>query len=261
MFFFKMHSCKNDFIFTRIKKISINNIRKLSNRNTGIGFDQIFNIINIKNDILYFNIYNSNGSLAESCGNGFKCLGKYVNKRYGKKSFIAVSNKRFFTKIMFKKKLTVIKINFFSFLFDKIGFLFNKRKMLILYHNRNISIMYLPYKIEFYILSIGNPHAIFFLKKKLFFIHKIINFFFKNGVNVTRYIKYLKTYERGSGLTKCCGTATSSTGILQILKNKKNLFITKKMTIYWKYKNIFSKKNMYLVGKSNFIFKGKIYDF
>lgn len=252
-----MHSCKNDFIFTKTRKLKKKNISFFSNRYTGIGFDQVFNILYVNNRNVFFNIYNSDGSFAESCGNGFKCLGKYVKYRYGINSFIAVSNRRFFSKIILKNKKVIVKINFFSFIFKKIGFIFNKRKMFLILCNRNFFIRYLPEIIDFCVLSIGNPHTLVFTKKKIKYVNNVISNFFFNGVNVSIYYGYLKTYERGSGITRCCGTATTSFGMLYILKCS-NYFKTNKMAIYWKCKNTFSKKYVFLIGKSKFVFKGII---
>ncbi|WDR79418.1 hypothetical protein ONB66_00070 [Candidatus Vidania fulgoroideae] len=252
-----MHSCKNDFIFTRIKNINSKKILKLSNRNSGIGFDQMFNILHIFKNNVFFNIYNKDGSLAESCGNGFKCLGSFIKNRYKLKCFTAISNKKFFSKILIKKKFILVKINFFSFLFKKIGFLFKKRKMFININSNNIYITYIPEKLDFFLLSIGNPHIIIFTKIMISKINNTFKNFFLNGVNVSIFFKFFKTYERGSGITKCCGTATTSFGMIYILKHKKK-FKTKKMMIYWKGKNIFSRNNVFLIGKSNFVFKGKI---
>ncbi|WDI79373.1 hypothetical protein ONB79_00745 [Candidatus Vidania fulgoroideae] len=257
MLFIKMHSCKNDFIFTKIKNIDSKKILKLSNRNSGIGFDQMFNISYIFGKNVFFNIYNNDGSLAESCGNGLKCLGSFIKNRYNFKHFIAISNKKYFSKIFIKKRLILIRINFFSFLFKKIGFFFLKRKMFINISNKNIFITYIPEKLNFFLLSIGNPHIILFTNRMISKINNIVKKFFFNGVNVSIFFKFFKTYERGSGITKCCGTATTSFGMIYILKYKK-FFKTKKMIIYWKGKNVFSKNSVFLIGKSNFIFKGKI---
>lgn len=83
MKFTKMTGLGNDYIYINaIEEKEIENIaelsKKLSNRHFGIGADGI--IIIDKSDIADFKmrIFNSDGSEAEMCGNGIRCVGKYV---------------------------------------------------------------------------------------------------------------------------------------------------------------------------------------
>ncbi|MGX7588971.1 hypothetical protein ACWNYO_00110 [Candidatus Vidania fulgoroideorum] len=251
-----MHSCKNDFIFVKNKNV---NIRDISNRYTGVGFDQAFiiNYVDIKKKIVFINIYNNDGTIAESCGNGLKCLGKYIFKKYKLKNFLSVSYKKNFTKIFVNNKNIFLKINTFSFLFSKIRFIYLKRSMHIVLKNKNFSINY--ENMEFKVFSIGNPHLVFFFNKKnIFLLKKIFDNFFLKGINLSTYSNNIRTFERGAGLTKSCGTATTSVGICLMLEKSIFLFKRNNMVIFWKGKNIFSRKNVFIIGRANFIFKGTI---
>lgn len=83
--FHKMHGLGNDFILLDLRHrdfvIDESIARQLSNRHTGIGCDQIL-ILRPSSDDQYlaaFEIWNSDGSRAEQCGNGMRCLGHYLD--------------------------------------------------------------------------------------------------------------------------------------------------------------------------------------
>jgi diaminopimelate epimerase len=82
-----MHGLGNDFVILdmRYQDITINArlVKRLSNRHTGIGFDQALVLRHPQDDqhLASFEIWNSDGSRAEQCGNGVRCLGLYLQIR------------------------------------------------------------------------------------------------------------------------------------------------------------------------------------
>ena len=83
--FYKMHSLGNDFMVLDAvsQQVTIQSqaIRNWADRHTGIGFDQLL-IIEPPTDPecdFYFRIYNADGSEAEQCGNGTRCVAKLAN--------------------------------------------------------------------------------------------------------------------------------------------------------------------------------------
>ena len=75
--FVKMHANGNDFVIidNRIKKLYLKNfLSSLSNRNTGIGFDQLILLENSNNNDVLMKIYNSDGTEAKMCGNAASCV-------------------------------------------------------------------------------------------------------------------------------------------------------------------------------------------
>ena len=84
--FHKMHGLGNDFVLLDLRQqvFSIDKTvaRKLANRHTGIGCDQILILRKPGNtlELASFEIWNADGSRAEQCGNGVRCLGLYLNK-------------------------------------------------------------------------------------------------------------------------------------------------------------------------------------
>ena len=82
--FAKMHGLGNDFVifgaFTQNVQLSAEQIRWIADRRLGVGCDQILVVKptdNVDADFI-FQIYNSNGEEVEQCGNGARCIGKFL---------------------------------------------------------------------------------------------------------------------------------------------------------------------------------------
>jgi len=88
--FTKMQSLGNDFvIIDQLKSsfvLSKKQIKKICNRNYGIGCDQLLIIekSNKKNIAFKYKIYNKDGSESGQCGNGAKCVARYYFDKYCK---------------------------------------------------------------------------------------------------------------------------------------------------------------------------------
>ena len=85
MHFTKMEALGNDYVYVNCLENKIDRPDKaaimVSNRHTGIGSDGL--ILIKPSDIANFrmDIYNADGSRAQMCGNGIRCVGKYVFDR------------------------------------------------------------------------------------------------------------------------------------------------------------------------------------
>ena len=95
--FTKMHGLGNDFmvvdLITQRAKFSPEKVRELSDRNFGIGFDQLLLVETPTEPEMDFKyrIYNADGSEVENCGNGARCFARFVTrKRLTGKQTIAV---------------------------------------------------------------------------------------------------------------------------------------------------------------------------
>ncbi|MGA9573083.1 MAG: diaminopimelate epimerase [Lysobacterales bacterium] len=82
--FHKMHGLGNDFVVLDLRRQDLaldeSLARQLSNRHTGVGCDQVM-VLRPPADERYlaaFEIWNADGSQAEQCGNGVRCLGRYL---------------------------------------------------------------------------------------------------------------------------------------------------------------------------------------
>ena len=82
--FAKMHGLGNDFmvvdLVTQDLTIRPDDVRRWSDRRTGVGFDQLLTV-ELPTDPeadFWFRIYNADGSTAEQCGNGLRCVARFV---------------------------------------------------------------------------------------------------------------------------------------------------------------------------------------
>ena len=85
-----MHGLGNDFIIFDGREqnidLSENDVRLLANRQTGIGCNQLIIIQKSDKAEGFLHIQNSDGSLAESCGNATRCVASLIMSQTGKKS-------------------------------------------------------------------------------------------------------------------------------------------------------------------------------
>jgi len=82
MKFTKMHGCGNDYVYVDCTKESVPDppaaARFVSNRNFGIGSDGLILIMPSATADFRMQMFNSDGSEAEMCGNGIRCVAKYL---------------------------------------------------------------------------------------------------------------------------------------------------------------------------------------
>ncbi|CAL4324926.1 Diaminopimelate epimerase [Buchnera aphidicola (Chaitophorus sp. 3695)] len=273
LFFSKMHGLKNDFMvvetltqkFLLTKKI----IQKLSHRYTGIGFDQLLVIESpkIKNTDFNYRIFNSNGLEVEQCGNGARCLAKFVfQKKFIKKDRIIVSTKnRIMTLKIKKKNKVLVNLGTPNFNPKNIPFLSSIEKNIY-------SLKINSTKVYFGVVSVGNPHCVIIvndiLTAKVKEIGSILEShkFFPNKVNVgfmqilNRNNISLRVFERGVGETQSCGSGACAAVMIGIKQNKlSNIVhvILKGGSITVKFN---PKKNcIYMLGSADHVYDGYIY--
>lgn len=217
--FTKMHGLGNDYVFIDCtnNKNFISNPSQfskiISNRNFGVGSDGLILIEDSKIADFKMRIFNSDGSEAEMCGNGIRCVGKYVfESNLTQKTIIEIETLAGVKQVSLKLKNN--KVNSVSVCIGKYKIL-EELELNIIDTNFTIT----P-------VLVGNPHAVIFVKdlaklqieKYAPFIenHKV----FPNKTNVEfvevinpNFIK-IKVWERGSGITLACGTgACASTAV------------------------------------------------
>jgi diaminopimelate epimerase len=80
--FTKMHGLGNDFVVIDNREMTLKRIpalsRKLCDRRFGIGADQLLLLEHTRIADFKMRIFNADGSEVEMCGNGIRCLGKYI---------------------------------------------------------------------------------------------------------------------------------------------------------------------------------------
>ena len=212
MKFTKMHGLSNDYLYVygevpeNIAALS----QKLSERHLGAGSDGMIYIS--RSDIADFKmrIFNADGSEAKMCGNGIRCVGKYVyDKGYTDKKFLSIetlSGIKYLNLQIINGKVKTVTVN--------MGKAEAEKPMTLTVDGKTVSLI--P-------VSVGNPHAVIFVDDietapLLTLGPKIEHHpFFPDGVNV-EFVQVLeddklrmRVWERGSGVTMACGTGACAT--------------------------------------------------
>jgi len=164
-------------------------------------------------------IFNRDGSEAEMCGNGFRCLGKKLFEILGKRNFKLETLSGVLQGA--KENDLFHNVDSYSVQFKNIGFQYKNRQ-----YTEEV-IPELDDTLKFSSIDIGNPHLVsevsHFDLDKLIRIGERVNSncrLFPDGNNISFYKMlspnqlYIITYERGVGLTSSCGTAMAATSLL-----------------------------------------------
>lgn len=201
-------------------------INKIVDRHYGIGCDQVLLIepAKTKNTDFLLRIFNNDGSEAEQCGNGARCVAKFLqDKNLSKKNPVTIGTISNRTLDLYLENDGNVSVNMGEAIFipEKIPF-----------HINNIADTYtllLEKKpIEFGVVSVGNPHAVIKIEDQTKIDAQKISSFLANhtafpqSVNVefmeviARNKIRLRVFERGSGETLACGSgATAAVAIGQ----------------------------------------------
>jgi len=264
IYFTKMHGLGNDFaIINNIDGdvcLSTDEIRKLSDRRFGIGFDQLLMVesSSLKDTDFRYVIFNADGSEVNQCGNGARCFALYIQKKnLSYKNPLSVET---------NAGIMVLTINNDDSVQVEMGepnFLPSKIPLKV--YEEDLEYMVEGFKVGS--LSIGNPHAILVLDD----ISEIDSIALKiqssgcfpEGVNVgfmkvlSKDEVQLRVVERGAGETLACGSGACAAVIygvrLGILNSKVMVHLNggDAMVVY-------DGKKVYLSGPGEFVYEGSV---
>lgn len=216
MRFTKMHGLGNDYLYyygelSKPEEWS----RKLSDRHFGIGSDGIITIAPSAIADFKMNIYNADGSEAMMCGNGIRCVGKYVyDNGYTDKTELSIET------------LSGIKKLFLKILDGKVAEVTVNMGKCVVNNPVSLSTDYGQARVTS--VFVGNPHAVSFVNDiesaPLTTIGKALekHEYFPNGVNaefvqiIDRDTIKMRVWERGSGVTMACGTGACASVVAAI---------------------------------------------
>ncbi len=243
MKFTKMQGCGNDYVYVDCTKELIDHIPetaiKVSERHFGIGSDGLILIRPSEVADFFMDMYNNDGSRGKMCGNGIRCVAKYVFD-YGltdKKQLTieTLSGIKKVELIIEKDKVISVTVDMGSPVLTPslIPVVSNKEQMV----NEPITINETEYRIT--CISMGNPHAVVFVEDTkqvpleeigpLFENHE----YFPDRVN-TEFVHVssrnkieMRVWERGSGETLACGTGACASVMACIL----NGYTDKEVTV------------------------------
>jgi diaminopimelate epimerase len=224
MKFTKMHGCGNDYVYVNCLKEKIEHpaevAQKISNRHFGVGSDGMILICPSEIADFRMRMYNADGSEGAMCGNGVRCIAKYVYD-YGltDKTYVTLETNagiKYLDLTVENGKVSMVKVDMGAPITEpaKIPAISDKDKIV----DEPILVDGKEYHIT--CVSMGNPHGIVFVEDtNAIEIEKIGPKFehhemFPDRTN-TEFIQVIdrnhikmRVWERGSGETLACGTGT-----------------------------------------------------
>lgn len=286
MKFMKMQGCGNDYVYINCFEEDVKEPSKLaikvSNRNFGIGSDGLILIMppSEKNADCKMRMFNSDGTESEMCGNGIRCVGKYVHdKAICTKDTLKVETLCGIKILTFEKNIKgeveKVTVNMGKVIFEP-----NLIPINILDSDKygsenpvkNLKLKAYDKEFTFTCLSMGNPHAVTFIDNVDSFdvlkYGKMLesNNAFPKRANIefvevidTKNVK-MRVYERGSGETLACGTGTCATVVASYLNGKT---LKEDVTVKLLGGELlinFKDGYVYMTGPAKFVFEGVLYE-
>lgn len=276
MKFTKMHGLGNDYVYVNCFEETVENPSelaiKVSDRHFGIGGDGLILIRPSEVADFEMAMYNADGSRGEMCGNGIRCVAKYVfDKGLTDKTDISIDTLagiKYLNLTIENGKVALVKVNMGEpeFLAEKIPVLAEEERVIqqpLLVNGREYSVT---------CVSMGNPHCITFLEEDVrdldlssvgpyFENHKCfpkrINTEFVNVID--RKNLRMRVWERGSGETLACGTGACATAVAAVVNGLTEDEVTVQLLggdlkIRWdKEKNL-----VYMTGPAAIVFDGEM---
>ena len=275
--FVKMEGCGNDYVYVNgfTQKVAKEDkpalVRRLSDRHFGIGGDGVI-FIN-PSDIAEFEMemYNADGSRGEMCGNGIRCVAKFVydegltdKKQITVESFGKI---KYLTLFEENGEIRSVRVNMGEPILEaeEIPVVCDHSPVV----DEPIEVCGKEYRMT--CVSMGNPHAVFFVDDTDTFPLEQIGPHFENHVRFPRrtntefvqvinrnYVK-MRVWERGSGETLACGTGCCATAVACVLNGLTDEKITVevlggKLKIEWdREKNL-----VWMTGPATRVFRGAV---
>ena len=273
--FTKMHGCGNDYVYVNCFEEKIENppavARYVSDRHFGIGSDGLIMINPSEVADFEMEMYNADGTRAQMCGNGIRCVAKYVYD-YGltDKTQISVETLggiKYLDLTVEDGKVVLVKVDM------------GKPELksdLIPIISENEKVIDEPIEVDGQVyhmtgVSMGNPHTVIYVDDvKNLDLEKIGPKFenherFPKRINtefvhcIDRNTVEMRVWERGSGETLACGTGACAVAVASILNNLTDTRVTVKLLggdlqIEWDQK----KNHVFMTGPAKVVFDGVI---
>ena len=233
MKFTKMHGAGNDYVYIDCTKKELQNpsmiSKYISDRHFGIGADGLILIKSSSKADFFMEMYNADGSQGKMCGNGIRCVGKYVfDNGLTDKTTIKVdtlSGIKILDLIVEDGKVVRAKVNMGApiLIAKDIPVISDTEKMIA----QDIEVNGKIYNMT--CVSMGNPHAVVYVDSTNDLkLQEIGPYFemherFPERIN-TEFIQVLdrqnlkmRVWERGSGETLACGTGACASLVATVL--------------------------------------------
>ena len=275
MKFTKMHGIGNDYVYVNCFEESVKNPAEVSkfvsDRHFGIGSDGLILISPSAIADFRMNIYNADGSQAEMCGNGIRCVAKYVYD-YGltDKTEISVETLagiKYLRLQVENGKVASVEVNMGAPILEP-------KEIPVTVEESPVVNVPVEVKGKIYhmtCVSMGNPHAIIFMNNVKDLDIAAIGPYFENHTvfpkrTNTEFVEVLDrntvnmiVWERGSDETLACGTGACATTVACILNDKTENEVTVHLLggdlkIRWDREA----NQVYMTGPATVVFDGEI---
>ena len=275
MKFTKMHGLGNDYVYVNCFEEKIDNppavARFVSDRHFGIGSDGLIMINPSKVADFEMEMYNADGSRGEMCGNGIRCVAKYVYD-YGltDKTQISVETLggiKYLDLTVEDGKVTLVKVDMGKpeLKAELIPIVSDNEHVL----DEPIEVDGKEYRMTG--VSMGNPHTVIYVDDVKNLDLETIGPKFENHerfpkrINtefvrcIDRHTVEMRVWERGSGETLACGTGACAVAVASILNNLTDTQVTVKLLggdlqIEWDKE----KDRVFMTGPATVVFDGVI---
>ncbi|WP_044936532.1 diaminopimelate epimerase [Pseudobutyrivibrio sp. LB2011] len=236
MKFTKMHGCGNDYVYVNLFEEQLDNPAevsiKVSDRHFGIGSDGLITIGPSDKADFRMHIYNADGSEAEMCGNGIRCVAKYVydHKLTDKTEITVETGAGVLTLILYPEngKVQQVRVDMGEPILTPAD---------IPVVSQNDKVIDEPIEVggktwNMTCVSMGNPHAVVFVDDTSSFPLETYGPLFENHERfpkrtntefvqvISRTEANMRVWERGSAETWACGTGTCACVMACILNGK-----------------------------------------
>lgn len=278
MKFTKMQGCGNDYVYVNgmeekiapEKKAEV--VRFLSDRHFGIGGDGVIFINDAKEADFEMEMYNADGTRSEMCGNGIRCVAKFVyDKGLTQEKNISIVSagkvKYLDLTVDENNKVSMVKVNMGSPILvpEQIPAVFDGEQVV----DEPIVVQGEEFRVT--CVSMGNPHAVVFVDQTGEIVLEEIGPHFEhhaafpNRTNtefvevVDRNHVKMRVWERGTGETLACGTGCCATVVAAVLNGLTDTEVEVevlggKIQIFWdREENL-----VYMTGPATTVFEGEI---
>ncbi len=275
--FTKMQGCGNDYVYIDGSKVKIPQekkpevVRFMSDRHFGIGGDGVIFINPSDEADFEMEMYNADGTRSEMCGNGMRCVGKFIyDKGMTNKTEVPVISGGHVKILNFSIEdgvVSRVKVNMGA------PILTAKEVPVVSDMEQSVNdLIYVKDKeYRMTCVSMGNPHAVVFMEDVAGLAIEELGPYFENHVRFpnrvnTEFVRVIdentvemRVWERGTGETLACGTGACATAVACILNGLTKERVTVKLLggdleIYWdRAENL-----VYMTGPAVIVFEGEI---
>ncbi len=270
--FTKMHGLGNDFVvidaINQDIQLSSEQIRSISDRNRGIGCDQLLLVEAPADESVLFSyrIFNADGQEVEQCGNGARCFARFVHEqKLTQETTIPVAtNSGNIILSLEQDNLVTVNMGMPEFIPERIPF---QADAVAMHYSLEVNDQLL----DIGVVSMGNPHAVSQVddvdNAPLSILGPVIESHprFPNRVNagfmqvIDQNMIKLRVYERGVGETQACGTGACAAMVIgrrwDLLDENVQVMLTGgTLDISWKAEG----EPVFMTGPAQTVYEGSI---